>query len=316
MATIKDIAKMTGCSAMTVSRVLNNPALVKPETRRKILAAVESSDYTQNRVARSLVKGCSYNILVYIPSMLDISEPFVAHTVSAIGERLGMSGYSLSLRRSMAIDNNCDGVIAMGLNIEDEESFLAIAQKKPAVLYGNSERFTNWVDVDNYKGIYNMTCYIADKGYKDIAYIGMDFHAHYVIQRKQGFMDAIADRGLPLRDEYLVTAENSEKSGFDACERLIATARPAAIVCATDLIAVGCIHALQRHKIQIPGDVAVSGFDGFGMERTVFPVLTTARQPLYRVGARLADAVVNLINGVPIARGEYIEPEIISGDSV
>ena len=75
MATIKDIAKITGCSVMTVSRALNNPELVKKETLDRIMEAVESTGYVQNRVARSLIKGCTYNICVYIPAALDATEP-------------------------------------------------------------------------------------------------------------------------------------------------------------------------------------------------------------------------------------------------
>lgn len=316
MATIKDIAKITGCSVMTVSRALNNPELVKKETLDRIMEAVESTGYVQNRVARSLIKGCTYNICVYIPASLDATESFVAQTISSIGERLGVLGYSLSLRRKISMDDNFDGIIAAGLNIEDEDEFEKISASKPAVLYGNSERFDNWVDVNNYRGVYKMTEYIISKGHSKIAYMGMDFHAHYVAQRKQGFLDAMRAAGLEVPPGYVVSADNSEQAGFDACVRLLASAEPTAIVCATDLIAVGCIHALQRRNVKIPAQIAVSGFDGFGIENTVFPKLTTVRQPLYDVGIRLADAVVDSINGRPLKHGIYIEPEIKAGESV
>lgn len=316
MATIKDIAKITGCSVMTVSRALNNPDIVKKETLDKIMAAVDATGYVQNRVARSLIKGCTFNICVYIPSALDATESFVAQTVSSIGERLGNLGYSLSLRRKLVVNDNFDGIIAAGLNIEEEDDFEKASALKPAVLYGNSERFPNWVDVNNYRGIYKMTEYIIKKGHKKIAYIGMDFHAHYVAQRKQGFLDAMEAYGLEVPPEYVVTADNTEQSGFDACGRLLDQASPTAIVCATDLIAVGCVHALQRRDIKIPLQMAVSGFDGFGIENTVFPKLTTIKQPLYDVGVRLADAVVDSINGRPQKHGIYIEPEIKPGESV
>lgn len=316
MATIKDIAKMTGYSAMTVSRVINNPEVVKKETRDKIMAAVEEVGYTQNRVARSLIKGCTFNICVYIPSSLDATESFVAQTISAIGEELGNLGYSLSLRRKIIVDDNFDGIIAAGLNIEDEEIFEECAKVKPAVLYGNSERFSNWVDVNNYRGIYKMTQYIIDKGHKKIAYMGMNYNAHHVLQRQQGFLDAMRDNGLEVPDGYIAIADNKEQAGFDACGELLSRVTPTAIVCATDLIAVGCMHAIQRKGIKIPSQIAVSGFDGFGIENTVFPRLTTVRQPLYKVGVMLADAIVDSINGNPPRKGIYVEPDIVIGESV
>lgn len=316
MATIKDIAKMTGFSAMTVSRVINNPEVVKKETRDKIMAAVEEVGYTQNRVARSLIKGCTFNICVYIPSSLDATESFVAQTISSIGEQLGNLGYSLSLRRKLVIDDNFDGIIAAGLNIDDEDVFERCAKIKPAMLYGNSERFNNWVDVNNYGGIYKMTQYIIDKGHKKIAYIGMDFNAHYVMQRQQGFLDAMKSNGLEVPAEHIVIADNKEQAGFDACGELLSRAAPTAIVCATDLIAVGCMHALHHKGIKVPSQMAVSGFDGFGIENTVFPRLTTVRQPLYKVGIMLADAIVDSINGKPPRKGVYVEPDIKVGESV
>ena len=316
MVTINDIAKIAGVSVMTVSRALNEPDRVSEATRDKIMAVVDKLGYVQNRDARSLAKGCAFNIGLYIPSDLDSTDIFVARTVSAIGERLGSLGYSLSFRRKMSIDVNCDGIIAVGLHIDEEDEFLRISEQKPAVLYGNSRKFENWVDVDNYKGIYNITKYIIGKGHKKLAYIGMDFSAHHVEQRRCGFADAVRDSGLELDENRLIATDNTEVAGFNACERLLAYGAPTAIVCATDLIAVGCMHALQRKKISIPNDVAVSGFDGFGMEKTVFPKLTTVKQPLFDVGVKLADTVVDMIGGSAPAKGICIEPDVLVGESV
>ena len=301
---------------MTVSRALNNPELVKDATRNKILAASESLGYVQNRGARALVKGCTFNICVYIPSSLNAMDIFVAQTVSAIGEQLGKLGYSLTLRRNMRLEDNFDGMIAVGLNIEDEDKFIQISRQKPAVLYGNSESFSNWVDVDNYQGLYKITEFVLGKGHKEVAYIGMNHHARHVVQRKQGFVDALKHYGIEPNPNMILSTTNSEQAGFDACEKLLSVAQPTAVVCSTDLLAVGCMHALQRRKIQMPAQIAVAGFDGFGYENTVFPKLTTVKQPLYDVGVRLASAVVDIIEGKEQREGIYIEPEISLGESV
>lgn len=315
MVTINDIAKIAGVSVMTVSRALNEPERVSEATRNRIMVIVDKLGYVQNRGARSLAKGCAFNIGLYIPSDLDSTDIFVARTVSAIGERLGSLGYSLSFRRRMSVDGNCDGMIAVGLHIDEEDEFMRISEQKPAVLYGNSRKFCNWVDVDNYKGIYNVTKYIINKGHKKLAYIGMDFSAHHVEQRRCGFTDALQNSGLIPDERLIIGTDNTEVAGFNACERLLAAGSPTAIVCATDLIAVGCMHALQRRKISIPGDIAVSGFDGFGMEKTVFPKLTTVKQPLFDVGVKLADTVVDMISGKAPREGIYIEPDVLVGES-
>lgn len=316
MANIKDIARMTGFSVMTVSRALNQPHLVKQETLQVIMDAVQKSGYVQNRVARSLVTGHAYNICLYIPSSLDATESFVAQTVSAVGERLGMLGYSLTFRRNLTLDDNFDGIIAVGLHIDEEESFVEISAQKPAVLYGNSEYFCNWIDVDNYRGIYNMTKLIVERGHRDIAYIGLDHNSKFVLQRKNGFCDALRDSGIAVNPKLVLATKNTESAGFDACEALLSSGNPTAIVCATDLLAVGVMHLLKRRRIAIPSQIAVSGFDGFGMENTVFPKLATVRQPLYDVGVMLADTVVDMINGVRLDQGIYIEPTIDLGETI
>ncbi len=316
MVNIKDIARMTGFSIMTVSRALNQPQLVKPETLRTIMEAMQSSGYVQNRVARSLVTGFAYNICLYIPSTLNARDSFVAQTVSAIGERLGALGYSLTFRRNLSLDDNFDGIIAAGLHIDEEASFAEIAKVKPTVLYGNSEHFCNWVDVDNYRGIYNMTKLIIERGHKNLAYIGLDHNSHFVLQRKNGFLDAVRDSGLQVNPDFVLSAKNSESDGFEACEQLLQRGKPSAIVCATDLLAVGVVHLLKRKRISIPSDIAVSGFDGFGVENTVFPKLATVRQPLYEVGVKIADTVVDIIKGVRLSKGIYIEPTIDVGETI
>lgn len=315
MVTVKDIARMTGVSAMTVSRALNEPHLVKEETRQKILKAVEESGYVQNRVAQSLIKGCTNTVCVYIPASLGATTNFVAQTISAIAERLGEFGYGLLLRRSISPkDRSYDGVIVIGIHIDEEDDFIELSRAIPAVLYGNSERFSNWVDVDNYRGIYALTEAALKKGHTKLAYMGMGFSSRHVVQRRQAFLDAL--RAHDICDPVLVTCENDEKASFVACKKLLEKEKVTAIVCATDLIALGAVHAIQRLGMKVPDDIAVTGFDGFGYEDTVVPNLTTAKQPLREVGIRLADTVIRMINGEQIESGVYVEPTLLVQQSL
>lgn len=307
---------MTGFSVMTVSRVLNQPQLVKPETYQKVMAVINESGYVQNRVARSLVTGRAHNICIYVPSSLDADTSFVAQTVSAIGEKLGTLGYSLTFRREMADDVNFDGIIAMGLHIDEEKDFVAISEKKPALLYGNSDHFCNWVDVDNYRGMYKMAQYAVDRGHRRLAYIGLAHNSRYVLQRKNGFLDCMRDNGIEVDSNSVLATENSEGAGFEACEHLLDATKPSVIMCATDLLAVGVVHLLKRRHMAIPQDIAVTGFDGFGIENTVFPKLTTVTQPLYAVGVKLAETIVDMINGKTPDEGIYIEPTLSVGETV
>lgn len=315
MITVKDIAKMAGVSPMTVSRALNEPQLVKEETRNKILKAVEESGYVQNKVAQSLIRGCTNTVCVYIPESLGAATSFVAQTVSAIAERLGEFGYGLLLRRSVSPkDRFYDGLIVIGIHIDEEDAFIELSKAKPSVLYGNSERFSNWVDVDNYRGIYAITEEVLKRGHTKLAYMGMGFSSRHVVQRRQAFLDALRAQGIV--DPTIVTCDNNEQAGFVACKKMLESKEVTAIVCATDLIALGAVHAIQRMGLKVPDDIAVTGFDGFGYEDTVVPNLTTAVQPLREVGIRLADTVLRMIKGESIENGVYVEPKIVLKQSL
>ena len=317
MITIKDIAKMANCSVMTVSRVLNDYKYVNEDLRKRVQEVIKSSGYVQNNVARSLVQGCTHTICLYIPSELNSSETFVAQTLSAISEKLGNCGYSIMLQRQIPHAQNFDGLIAVGLNIDDEEKFMRFSSLKPSVLYGNSDAFSEWVDVDNFMGMYKITKMVIEKGRKNIAYVGFSYNARYVVQRKEGFIKAMQDSGFDINEDMMLATDNTEADGFSACETLMNMENPPdAIVFASDLIAVGGVHALNRRKISIPKQVAVTGFDGFGLENMVFPKLTTVKQPLAKVGEQLAEAIMDMIIGIKLKKGIYIEPTIVEGESL
>ena len=311
--TIADIARETGFSIMTVSRAFNNHNKVSPKTLDKILKKAEELDFHPNRVARSLALKCTNIIHVYIPKELSATEPFVAQTVAAIGERLGENGYSFLLSRNLPHKVTCDGVIVMGVNKETEDKLSTFQIEKPVVLFGNHENVPAWVDVDNYQGQKIAVKYLFEKGGKNIAYLSAPLYMNYAKERLQGYKDVMAE--LQIGEIAIECSDNNVSAGYEGAKKLLASNLPIdGIVCATDPIAIGCTYALKEMGLEIPRDVSVVGFDGFGYENMTSPHLTTIKQPLYEVGVCLADTILAILNGQQPIRSK-ISPKLVINES-
>ena len=311
--TIADIARATGYSIMTVSRAFNSPEKVSGKTLDKILDKADELDFHPNQVARSLALKRTNIIYVYIPKELSATEPFVTQTVAAIGERLGENGYSFLLGRDLPHKISCDGVIIIGVNKETEDKLPSLQIEKPVVLYGNHKAIPAWVDVDNYEGQKLAVKYLLNKGLKNIAYLSAPLYMNYAKERLQGYKDEMEDNN---REVFAVGCnDNNVSEGYEETKVLLQTGKPIdGIVCATDSIAVGCIHALNDAGYKIPKDVAVVGFDGFGYENMTNPRLTTIKQPLYEVGVCLADNLIAMLDDQQPKRSKIL-PKLVVNES-
>lgn len=316
MATIADIARQTGFSPMTVSRAFSCPEKVKPSTREIILGVAQELNFHPNTVASSLARKCTNIIFVYIPKELSATEQFVSQTVTAIGERIGEYGYSFLLGRQLPRGEGFDGMIMMGLSRDEEREVLrARSVSKPVVLYGNSDDFSAWVDVDNYAGARLAAEYLMDRGRRSFAIIGAPQKMRYANERLAGYCDALSERGMSPEREAISIGSADERGGYAcALELLDSGVRADAILCATDPMAIGCIRALKERGISVPEEVAVVGFDGFGHENIITPRLTTVRQPLFEVGVCLADTLLSLLDGGAPQRIK-ISPELKVNES-
>lgn len=317
MPTIEHIANLTGYSIMTVSRVFNAPEKVKPETRETILRVAEKLDYHPNNVARSLARKCTHIVYVYIPKGLSATEQFVSQTITAIGERLGEEGYSLLFSRNLPEGTSYDGLIMMGISNDEEKEILALQKIwKPTVLYGNSDDFSSWVDVDNYNGEKLAVQYLIDKGHRQIAMICAPQNMHYAQERLCAYKDTLVQNGICVDDEMICECSANEKGGYLGTRALLDKRVDIdAIVCATDNMAIGCVRALKEMGLNIPDDVAVMGYDGFGNEKLVIPRLTTIKQPLFEVGVKLADTLLALMKGGAPDRIKIL-PSLVENQSV
>ena len=315
--TLKGLSKITGYSAITISRALNKPDLVTEKTREKILYAVKKYHYSPNNVAKALVYNRTNIIYLYIPYNLEPTNQFVLQVSAGISGYLGEHGYSVLLSKKWYQHEAVDGLILMGLTLEDEENLKTLALEKPLVLFGHSDN-VDCIDVDNKLGMEMMTEYVLSKGYQNLAFIGINENKKFTLDRYQGFKNIVTKQNLVFNEKRAIFTDNSANSGYNAAISLLSKdSKIDCFVCSSDDQAAGVIQAANELRLSVPNDLGVTGFDGLGKELIIKPHLTTIHQPIYEVGVELAKLLLKKIqhprngdSGI-----SYYKPELKIADS-
>lgn len=309
MATIKDVARETGVSAMTVSRFFNEPDKLKPKTYEKIKLAVEKLDYQPNVMAKLLATRKTNIICVYIADDIGALHPFNLQAIAGIAEKLGENGYSMMLCRDTYEKQNCDGIIAMGLAKEQEEELVNRSKEKAVIMFGNNNQSTNWVDIDNYKGSFMATEHMINCGYKTIGYMGIDNKQRYSDQRHQGYLDCMKKYGMEIPKFADIKVHNHEEDGYKGAQIIFENGMVDGVVCASDVLALGVSRYANEQNINVPSQLGITGFDGLGYEKLATPNITTIHQPVYEAGKFIAERMVEVLNaGEYTGTEKFIEP--------
>jgi LacI family transcriptional regulator len=321
VATIKDVARMAKVSVTTVSRVLNRKMVVRKETEERIWAAVEALGYQPDFSARALVTGRTGAIGVVVR---DICDPFFApivHGVTCVANAHDYSSFlsNLSADPSRAFylqlvrEKRVDGIIITTSHIPDEQVSLIRDEGVPLVLINRQMDDVASICTDNEKGGYEATSHLIGLGHREIAYIGVPSYVKSGIPRQAGYQRALGEHGLRLSPDAIVVEENSADGGYRAAQALIsAQERVTAVFCYDDVMAIGAIRAFQEHRMQVPGDIAVVGYDDIPLAAHVSPPLTTVRQAIETMGIRAMQMLIKLMEKEDVGEKEIIlQPELI-----
>lgn len=317
MVTIEQVAQQAGVSVATVSRTLNNSPAVKPATARRVREAIETLGYVPNQSARNLRRNESQVILALAPNF---SNPYYSRILTGIGDRAWELEYSVLVCNTLGHANSepqflkmleshrADGAILLGCHWD--YSWLArFAQRSHIVQCCEyvPDLACPSVSIDNYRATREMVAYLQGLGHTRIAMIGADNQYISTRLRRQGYLDAMAERDLPVREDWylLADADYSFASGQRAARALLAVEpRPTAIFCVSDILALSVISAAQELGLDVPGDLTVTGFDDVDYTTMVHPYLTTVAQPCHEMGRRSVDL---LLDG--LQRGETVLTE-------
>lgn len=277
---------------MTVSRVINRDERVAPATRQKVEKAISALGYVPNAAARSLAGGrqCRILLLHSNPSAAYLSEFLLGSLGSAResnaelivdqhdpAEDLAMLAARIAAHRVDAVllpPPLCDDA---GLLAALRESGLAIAQ----VATGRPVSFAHAVCIDDEEAAFTMTRHLLRLGHVRIGFVAGDPNQTASDLRRQGYERALREAGIARAETLIAQGDFTYRGGLNAANILLtAPSRPSALFAANDDMAAGIISAAHRLGLDVPRDLTVCGFDDTAIATTIWPELTTIRQPI------------------------------------
>ncbi|MCQ8782009.1 LacI family DNA-binding transcriptional regulator [Mangrovibrevibacter kandeliae] len=318
---LSTIAEALGLSTATVSLALRDSPLVAEVTRERIKEQARASGYIYNRRAASLRTSRSGIVGVCVH---DVMNPFYGEILKAIEAELDRQRQTFILcnhydqvakQRSFVetmLQLGADGLImspAIGTPIED----LSLAEDNgmPLTLVA---REMEGVEVPAFRGDDRFGMRLAvehllSRGHRRIAMVGGTDATSTGRDRAEGWRRALEDAGIEIHPQWRISGPRDRHSGFDATERFLAIAeRPTAIVCFSDLVALGMMYGLARAGLRPGRDVAIVGYDDIDEAAIATPPLTTVSNGQSEVGRRAARALMARLRGEPAGGSELITP--------
>ena len=310
--TLDDVSKVAGVSTITVSRALNTPDLVSPDTREKVRAAVEATGYVPNRLAGGLASNRSRLVAALVPT---IAGPVFLETIQALTEALDEAGYQLMLGQSgyhrsredalidAIVGRRPDGIVLTGIMHSANGRRRLIASGIPVV--------ETWdltpTPVDMLVGFSHekvgaaIAEFVHAKGYLRPAVVtGDDQRAD---RRYAGFTTAMAGLGVTDVPVHTVAAPTTLGSGRTALVALLESApQTDVLVCSSDALAHGVITEAHARGIRVPADLGVMGFGDLAFAQHTHPAITTVRIDGTAIGRQAARFIVDRANGVAVAQ--------------
>ncbi len=311
--TIQDVARFAKVSAATVSRVLSSPERVSEATRERVTEAVRATGYTINQAARSLRMRATRTILIAVPNM---GNPYYSTILDAVVSEAAPRGYGVLVAnrlgenptewlRDYFFSNRADGLLLFDASLDEEElSHLPLVHGRlPLVVVCDevlAPRF-NMVTTDNAAASRRAVRHLVDLGHRRIGNVRGRQVKALTNERWLGFQQEMHAAGLAIREDWIFQGDHSIDSGYEAGRRFAGMRdRPTAVFAANDEMAIGFISAIQAFGLRCPDDVSVIGFDDITMARHYTPPLTTMRQPRDQLGRRSTEALLDILEGVPL----------------
>lgn len=327
MASIKDVAKIAGVSITTVSRALNGYSDINEDTRKRILEIANKLGYRPNAAARSLVKKES-RLFGYIVSGLEkgAKHTMVQECLCGMYEYTNAIDYEILMFAvdskkqhtksylQFAMEHSLAGIIVQGIRTDDAYYKELLDSKIPCVLIDLDAENTRVgsISSDNFEAAREAVGYLIETGHEHIAFINGKDAAVVSRMRYQGYIYAMQERGLTIPSDYILKGNFSEEEAYDVTIKLLThNPKVTAIFCASDLMAIGAMKAVQNLGKEIPKDISVIGFDDILISSYVSPTLSTVHQNFYEMGFEAAKMLYNITQNQDVPHTKKIPYELI-----
>lgn len=304
--TVHDIARDAGVSSMTVSRVVNGNIGVSEDLRERVNASIRKLDYVPNLAARAARSGARrVGILFSNPGSSNLGE----FLMGAFRES-GNNGCQLLIEPTLAHATEIDALkklIGAGIDgvilpppLCDSIAALELVSRAgiPALSFATAEPrlHASAVLIDDFEASRAMTRYLIELGHSRIAFVSGDPRHSPAVRREEGFRVAMAEAGLAVRPDWMAQGHFTYRSGLEVGRALLGGSdRPSAIVSGNDDMAAAIMAVAHGLDLKIPGDVSITGFDDTPIAMTIWPELTTIRQPIAEMAATAVAMVVEAI---------------------
>ena len=314
---LKELSEKLGLSQTTVSRALNGYPEVGAATRRRVEEAANAHNYIPSSRARRLATGRSMTIGHVIPvsTKHEMVNPIFTDFIAGAGEAYSEAGYDLTLSlvsdqdidsvyREITRRGSVDGVIVHGPKADDHRIGLLRELKIPFVVHGRAsagDQSYNWVDVNNRRAFFRATGLLLDLGHLDIALINGVPDMDFSIRRRDGFLNALQERGLTHRAELMAHGEMTEPHGYKNAREMLACAKPpTAFLVSSVISAFGVRRAIAERGLEVGRDVSVVIFDDdlsyFRNDNDV-PVYTAVKSSVREAGRLAGTMLLDIIHG-------------------
>jgi LacI family transcriptional regulator, galactose operon repressor len=326
--TIKDIARYSGVSVSTVSRVLNKKPDVHTETELRVKNAIKKLGYSPSSVARGLVLKRS-NVLGFV--VTDITSPNFPELARGVVEKARQYGYSviffdtnhdnkvekeaINLLRSKQVD----GIIVSFSEANQIELSKLKEENFPAVqIYRKSPKSViSTIALDNVDSAYKAVNYLFSLGHRRIGHLTTGVSTLSGSERLEGYKKAYKESGFEYKEEWIFSGSQSADTGYEGMNVFLDQTNPVTAVFAShDLMAIGAYEAVFEKKLTIPGDISIMGHDNIEVSRLVHPKLTTIDTFKNKLGQAGVDLLLEeMSESSRINREVIFKTELILRDS-
>lgn len=312
VARLRDVAERAGVSTASVSRVLNKPETVSPRTRQRIEAAIAEMNFVPNWAARSLASQKSRTVGAVVPTL---GIAIFARGIEALQNRLEQSGHGLLLASAQydaskeieqvrtLIERNVEALVLVG-NEHDEELFELVDRADiPLVTtyhHAADSRFAS-VGVDNRAASRRIVQHLVELGHRAVGVVTSPTGRNdRTRSRLEGMVEGLENAGIALPATRVLEVPYSIADGRRAA-RMLLSADPSvtAIVCTTDVLAIGAVLEAPQLGRSVPADLSVAGFDDLELASQITPALTTVHVPADEIGRQAADLILSRLRKRP-----------------